>query len=134
MHILKDTLCRTHRAHSIQRLVIIKEISTKMYFHSFHKISVPFSTIYTQHTYFIFGSNLVPSAKSLNTKLEIFSFNLYSPGAQDKGFKLLLHTDIQTDVQMQIIIFPCPLLILNTPYSKNSVIITRHADKLRTSI
>ena len=78
-----------------------------MYFCMPPKHLVPFSTTYTQHTDFIFGPNLVPP-KSLNTKVEIFSFTLYPPGAPNKVFGLLLCTDIQTDVQMQMITFTHP--------------------------
>ena len=94
---------------------------------------MPFSTIYTQHTDFIFGPNLVPLPKSLNTKLEIFHSIFSSQKLQISFFELLLYTDIQTNVQMQIITFtglsPNPEYL---PIPKNSTIMIRHADKLRT--
>ena len=104
-----------------------------MYFHTPSKLSVPFSTTYTQYTDFIFGSNLVPSKVS-GQELSEFSIHSLPPGAPNKVFKLLLYTDIKTDVQTQTITFTCPLPILNTPYPKNSAIMIRSDEKLRTSI
>ena len=53
LNIYKDISHRPHKTHYIQRLVIIKEISTKMYFCMPHELLVPFSTTYTKHTDFI---------------------------------------------------------------------------------
>ena len=89
-----------------------------MYFHMPSKISVPFSTTYTQHTDFIFCPNLVPTLKFLNTKIKKF-FIYFSPsGAPYKVFEILLNTHILTDVQTQMNAFLCPLLILNTPLTQ----------------
>ena len=87
--------------HYVQRLVIIVKITTKMYFCTLPKLSVPFPTTYTQHTDFIFCSNLAPILVSLNTKNENFAYNSSFSGVPYKVFKLLLNTHIQTDVQMQ---------------------------------
>ena len=68
--------------HYVQRLVITIKITTKMYFHMLPEISATFSTTYTQHTDFIFCTNLALSLKSLNTKNKNFqyvSFFLKSP-------------------------------------------------------
>ena len=111
--------------HYVQRLVIIVKITTKMYFCMPPKLSVPFSTTSTQHTDFIFCPNLAPIPKSLNTKNENFPYTPSPSGAPYKVFELLLNTHIQTDVQMQMNAFSCPLLILNTPYPKNSAMMTR---------
>ena len=87
--------------HYVQRLVTTIKITTKMYFRMPPKLSVPFSTTYTQHTDFIFCTNLAPSPKSLSAKNENFSYIPSSSGVPSKVFELLLNTHIQTDVQMQ---------------------------------
>ena len=79
-----------------------------MYFCMPPELSVPFSTTYTQHTDFIFGPNLVPPPKSLNTKVENFSFTPSPSGAPNKVFELLLNTHRPTDVQMQMTTFSHP--------------------------
>ena len=79
-----------------------------MYFCMPPKFSVPFSTTYTQHTDFIFCTNLAPSPKSLNTKIENFSYISSPSGAPYKVFELLLNTHIQTDVQTQMNTFLHP--------------------------
>ena len=79
-----------------------------MYFRTPAKLSVPFSTTYTPHTDFIFGPNLVPPPKSLNTKDENFSFTPSPSGAPNKVFELLLNTHRLTDIQMQMNAFLCP--------------------------
>ena len=55
-----------------------------------------------------FWPTFSPPPKSLNNKFQIFPFNLYPLGAQNKVFELQLYTDIQTDVQMQTTAFTCP--------------------------
>ena len=87
--------------HYVQRLVTTIKITTKMYFRMPPKLSVPFSTTYTQYTDFIFCTNLAPSPKSLNAKNENFLYILSPSEAPSKVFELLLNTHIQTDVQMQ---------------------------------
>ena len=87
--------------HYVQRLVITIKITTKMYFHIPPKLSAPFSTTYTQHTDFIFCTNLASSPKSLNAKNENFPYIPSPSGVPSKVFELLLNTHIQTDVQMQ---------------------------------
>ena len=94
--------------HYVQRLVITIKITIKMYFRMPPKLSAPFSTTYTQHTDFIFCTDLAPSPKSLNTKIENFSFTPSLTGAPYKVFELLLNTHIQTDVQMQTNAFSHP--------------------------
>ena len=79
------------------------------------EILVPFSTTSTQCTDFIFCSNLVPTPKSLNTKIENFLFTPSPSGVPYKVFQLLFNTHIPTDVQMQTNAFSHPLPILNTP-------------------
>ena len=112
-------------------LVILKEILTKMYFCMPSKLSAPFYTTYAQHTDFIFGPNLVPFPKSLHNKFQIFH-SLFTP--QELKIRFLSSSSIQTDVQTQMTIFTCPLLILNTPYPKNSAIMTRDDNKWKLSI
>ena len=71
-------------------------------------MSQAFGTIFvllTPHIDFIFCPNLVPFLGSLNTKVEIFLFNLYSPESSNKVFELLLYIDIHIGVQMQTITF-----------------------------
>ena len=72
-----------------------------MYFCMPPKLSVPFSTTYTQHTDFIFCPNLAPTPQSLNTKNENFPYTPSPSGAPYKVFELLLNTHIQTDVETQ---------------------------------
>ena len=98
------------------------------------ELLVPFSTTSTPHTDFILLCKFSLPPKVSKYKVEIFSFTLYPPGATNKVFELLLYTDTQTDVQMQMIAFTHTLPILNTPYPKNSAIMTRMDEKLRTSI
>ena len=78
-----------------------------MYFHMPPNFCAPFSTTSTQHTDFIFCSNLAPTPKSLNTKIENFPYISSPSGAPYKVFELLLNTHIQTDVQMQTNAFSC---------------------------
>ena len=120
--------------HYVQRLVTTIKITTKMYFCMPPKFQHHFLPLYTQHTDFIFCTNLAPSPKSLNTKNENLLYILSSSGAPSKVFELLLNTHIQTDVQTQTNAFSCPLLIVNTPYPKNSAIMTRSDMKWRISI
>ena len=120
--------------HYVQRLVITIKITTKMYFCTPPKLSVPFSITYTQYTDFIFCTNLAPSPKSLNTKNKNFSYISSPSGVPYKVFELLLNTHIQTDVQMQTNAFSHPLLILNISHPKNSAIMTRIDMKWRISI
>ena len=94
--------------HYVQRLVITIKITTKMYFCMPPKLLVPSSTTYTQHTDFIFCTNLAPSPESLNAKNENFPYIPSPSGAPSKVFELLLNTRIQTDVQMQMNAFSCP--------------------------
>ena len=79
-----------------------------MHFCTPPELSVSFSTTYTQHTDFIFCTNLAPSSKSLNTKNENFSYISSSSEAPSKVCELLLNTHIQTDVQMQTNAFSHP--------------------------
>ena len=65
------------------------------------ELSVPLSTIYTQHIDLVFCPNLAPTPKSLNTKIENFPYTLSPLGVPYKIFELLLNIHIQTDVQMQ---------------------------------
>ena len=81
-----------------------------MYFCMPPKLSVPFSTTYTQHTDFILCTNLAPSPKSLNAKNENFPYISSPSGVPSKVFELLLNTHIQTDVQMQTNAFLHPPL------------------------
>ena len=102
--------------HYVQRLVTTIKITTKMYFRICPRtFGAPFSTTYTQHTDFIFCTNLAPSPKSLNAKNENFSYISSSSGVPSKVFELLLNTHIQTDVQTQTNAFLCP-----PPNSKHS--------------
>ena len=94
--------------HYVQRLVITIKITTKMYFRTPPELSAPFFTTYTQHTDFIFCTNLAPSSKSLNTKNENFSYIPSSSEVPSKVFELLLNTHIQTDVQTQTNAFSAP--------------------------
>ena len=71
------------------------------------KILAPFSTTYSQHTDFIFCTNLAPCSKSLNTKMENFSYISSLSGVPYKVLELLLNIHIQTDVQMQTNAFSC---------------------------
>ena len=76
-----------------------------MYFCMPSELLVPFSTIVTQHTDFTFCINLVPTPKSLNTKIENFLSISSSSEVPYKVFELLLNTLILTDRQMQTNVF-----------------------------
>ena len=97
-----------------------------MYFHTPPELSVPFSTTSTQYTDFMFCSNLASTSKFLNTKIKNFPYTPSSSGVPYKVSELLLNTHILTEIQMQMNAFLHPLLILNTPYSKNSAMMTRN--------
>ena len=107
--------------HYVQRLVTTIKITTKMYFRMPPKLSAPFSTTCTQHTDFIFCTNLAPSPKSLNAKNENFSYISSPSGAPSKVFELLLNTHIQTDVQMQTNAFLHPPLDPEHPPTPKTV-------------
>ena len=104
-----------------------------MYFNMPPKLLAPFSTTSTQHTDFIFCPNLAPTPKSLNTKIENFPYTPSSSGAPYKVFELLLNTHILRHTDANECIF-APLPILNTPYPKNSAMMTRSDLKWRISI
>ena len=93
-------------------LVIIKEVLAKMYFCTTPELSAPFYTTYTQHTYFILAQFSPPPKVSHNKFL-------------------YTHTD---RLQMQTTTFTSSLLILKTPYPKNSAIMTRNDNKWRVNI
>ena len=78
-----------------------------MYFCMPPELLAPFSTTYTQHTDFIFCTNLVSSPKSLNTKIENFPYTSSSSEVPYKVFEPLLNTHILPDVQMQMNAFSC---------------------------
>ena len=88
-------------------LVKLKEILTKMHFYTPLKFWHWFILL-THNIHTIFGPNLVPCPRYTDNKYQIFSFTLYPPGAQNRSFELWLYTDIQADVQMQMITFRCP--------------------------
>ena len=120
--------------HYVQRLVIIIKVTTKIYFCTPPKLLVPFSTTSTQHTDFIFCPNLAPTLKSLNTKIENFP---YTPSPSEAPYKVLSSCSIHTYWQMyrhKWMHFCASLLILNTPYPKNSAMMTRNDFKWRLNI